>query len=420
MNVIGRASVMRYKKSDTPIEQIGRELGVGYILGGSCRRENVRVRISVELIDARKQIQLWTKTYEREMSGLLALQSDVARDVAAALAIKLLPAAEARLAKARTVDPEAYEAYLKGAEAREALTQAAFDEAERYFNLAIEKAPDFATAWAGLSALWMGRVSQGTVTWEAGAIKAKTAALKAVALDDGEVEARRVLAGILTWLDWDWPAAERAWNRLFELDPDNTNGLPTYSHFLMITGRMDEALAKSERNMELDPYNVRAQSFHAQVLYRARRYDEAIAMARKVLSVQPKNGVAQSALSDSLFMKGMYDDLIEITIEQWVKDLKLKAELKEGYAENGFAWAQKRLNEILEAGCGRPGGMKAIGLAHFCARAGDKDRVITWLEKAYGEHDHSLPYVRVAPDLDLMRDDPRFQDLIRRMGLPPL
>jgi tetratricopeptide (TPR) repeat protein len=420
MNVIGRASVMRYKKSDTPIEQIGRELGVGYILGGSCRRENVRVRIAVELIDARNQTQLWTRTYEREMSGLLALQSDVARDVAAALAIKLLPSAEARLAKARTVDPEAYEAYLKSAKPRQALTEAGLDEAERYLNLAIEKDPGYAAPWAGLSGVWITRVQFGIAPWEEGAVKAKSFALKAMALDDEEVEARRMLAAVLTWLDWDWPAAEMAWNRLFELDPDNTMGLSGYSHFLMITGRLDEALVKSERNMELDPYNVKTQSFHAVVLSNTRRYDEAIAMARKVLSVQPQNGVAQSALSNSLFMKGMYDDLMDFDIEHGVQDPELREELKRGYAENGFAWAQKRLNEILEAGYGKPGGMKAIGLARFCGRAGDKGRFFYWLEKAYQEHDSNVPYVRVGANLDLVRDDPRFQDLMRRMGLPPV
>jgi TolB-like protein/predicted Ser/Thr protein kinase len=420
MSVIGRTSVMRYKKSDTPVEQIGRELGVGYILGGSCRRENIRVRISVELIDTRNQTQLWAKTYEREMSGLLALQSDVARDVAGALAIKLLPSTEARLAKARTVDPEAYEAYLKGNKARQALTEAGLDEGERYCNLAIEKDPGYAAPWAGLSAVWITRVQLNMAPREEGVIKAKSFALKAIALDDEEVEAHRMLAAVLTWLDWDWPAAERAWNRLFEIDPDNLMGLGGYSHFLMVTGRLDEALVKSARAMELDPYNVRTQSFHAQVLYQARRYDEAIAMARQALSVQPNNGVAQSALASSLFMKGMYDELMDNVIEKLIKDPELREELKRGYADNGFAWAQKRINDILEAGYGRPDGVPAIVLAHLYARAGDKDRVIEWLEKAYEEHDSNVPYVRGDPVFDFMRDDPRFQDLVRRMGLPPI
>jgi serine/threonine protein kinase/tetratricopeptide (TPR) repeat protein len=417
MSVIGRASVMRYKKSETPLEQIGRELGVGYILGGSCRREAIRIRISVELIQVRDQTQLWTETYERELSGLLALQSEVARKVAGALALKLLPGAEARLADVRSVDPEAYEAYLKGAHVRQAMTKAGFDEAERCFNLAIEKDPGFAAPWAGLAALWMGRLQLNMAPRAEGLIKAKSAALKALALDDGETEARRVLAGILTWLDWDWPAAERAWNRLFEIDPYNAIGLPGYSHFLMVMGRLDEAIAKSERAMELDPYNVRTQSFHAIVLYHARRFDEAIALARKVLADQPNNGVARSALMDSLFKKGMYDDLLAKVREWRSKDPEMAQALEQGYAEAGFSGAFKRFADALAARYGRPGGVAAYTLAHFYIYAGEKEQVIKWLEKAYEEHDNSLPYMR-APDLDLVRDDPRYQDIARRVGLP--
>ncbi len=418
MSVIGRASVMRYKKSETPLEQIGRELGVGYILGGSCRRETVRVRISVELIDVRDQTTLWTETYERDLSGILALQSEVARKVAGALAIKLLPAAEARLAKARTVDPEAYEAYLKGAKARDAMTKAGFDEAERYFNLAIEKDPDFSAPWANLASLWNSRLQLNMAPREEGLIKAKSAALKALALDDGEIEARRALAGILTWLDWDWPAAERAWNRLFEIDPDNAMGLPGYSHFLLVMGRLNEALAKSERALELDPYNIRTQSFRAQVLYHARRFDEAIAMTRKVLSVQPKNEIARSALMDSLFMKEMHDEFLTMERERWGKDPDLANALEHGFTEAGFTEAEKRLADVLAARYGRPGSVTGYTLANYYARAGEKGRVIEWLEKAYLEHNNNLPYMR-TPVFDLVRDDPRFQDLVRRMKLPP-
>jgi len=417
MSVIGRASVMRYKRSETPLDQIGRELGVAYVLGGSCRRESVRVRISVELIQIRDQTQIWTETYEREISGLLALQSEVARKVAGALALKLLPGDEARLAKVRSVDPEAYEAYLKGVHHREAMTKAGFDEAERNFNLAIEKDPGYAAPWAGLSAVWVSRVQLNMAPREEGLIRAKSAALKALALDDGETEARRVLAGILTWLDWDWPAAERAWNRLFEIDPDNAKGLPGYSHFLVVMGRLDEAITKSERAMELDPYNVRTQSFHAVVLMHARRFDEAVALARKALSVQPNTQVAGSALMDSLLMKGMHDELLAMERERWGKDPELAKALDQGYAEAGFREAEKRLTDILAARYGRPGSVTGYTLANYYARAGEKDRVIEWLEKAYEEHNNNLPYMR-TPVFDLVRDDPRFQDLARRVGLP--
>jgi serine/threonine protein kinase/tetratricopeptide (TPR) repeat protein len=417
MSVIGRTSVMRYKKSETPLEQIGRELGVGYILGGSCRRESTRVRISVELIQARDQSQLWTETYERELSGMLALQSDVARKVAGALALRLLPGDEARLVKVRSIDPEAYEAYLKGVKHREAMSKAGFDEAERCFNLALEKDPGYAAPWAGLAGVWNSRLQLNMAPREEGLIKAKSAALKALALDDGEIEARRVLAGILTWTDWDWAAAERAWGRLFEIDPDNPTALPGYSHSLLVMGRLDEAIVKSERALELDPYNIRSQSFHATVLMHVRRFDEAIAVARKVLRVQPNSEVARTALIDSLFKKGMLDELMTLERETWAKDPELTNALEQGYAANGFSGAERSLADALAARYGRPGSRTAYTMANYYARAGDKDCVIEWLEKAYLEHNNNLPYMR-TPVFDLVRSDPRFQDLVRRVGLP--
>jgi TolB-like protein/tRNA A-37 threonylcarbamoyl transferase component Bud32 len=419
MSVIGFTSVMRYKKSATPLAQIGRDLGVSFVLGGSCRREDTRVRVSAELIEVRDQTQRWSETYERDISGLLALQSEVARKVAGALALKLLPGAEARLAKVRSLDPEAYEAYLKGVKNRETMTKAGFDEAERYFNFAIEKDPGYAAPWAGLAALGVSRVQLNMEPREEGLIKAKSAALKALGLDDGETEAHRVQAGILTWLDWDWPAAERAWNRLFEIDPDNAAGLPGYSHFLLVRGRLDEAITKSKRSMELDPYNIRNQSFHAVVLMHSRRFDEAIAVARKVLSVQPRSEVARSALMDSLFMRGRHDDLLAVEREKWAKDHELSQALEQGYGEAGFSGAEGRLADALAARYGRPGSVSGYTLANCYARAGDKDRVIEWLGKAYEEHNNNLPYMR-TPVFDLVRDDPRVQDLARRVGLPPI
>ena len=418
MSVIGRTSVMRYKKSEVPLHQIGSELGASYILGGSCRRDKVRIRISVELIRVENQSQLWSETYEREMSGLLVLQSEVAKKVAEALALKLLPADEARLANVRNVDAEAYEAYLKAVRSMESLSKAGFDEAERCFKLAIEKDPGYAAPWAGLAGLWLSRLQLGMASREEGLLRAKSAALKAIALDDGETEARRVLAGVLTWLDWDWPAAERAWNRLFEIDPDNAMGLPGYSHFLMVTRRLDEALAKSERAVELDPYNVRTQSFHAQVLLGARRYDETIAVARQALKAQPNNQVAQTALLGALFMKGRFSELMDLERARWAGDRELLEALEEGYREGGYAAALTKFSKIFAARYAKPGGPRGYHLANCFARAGDKESTIEWLEKAYEEHDSNMPYTVLNPAFDLVRDDPRFQDLLRRMKLP--
>lgn len=418
MGVIARASVMRYKKTDTPIDQIGRELGVEYVLEGSTRREADRVRISAELIHVRDQTQLWAETYEREMAGLLALQSDIARRVAGALALKLLPGEEARLAKVRSIDPEAHEAYLKGTFYHQLMTKSSLDAAEQYFNIALEKDPNYAAAWAGIARVWTGRQQMGIVPSEEAFNKAKAAAAKALDLDDANVAAHRALAGILTWTDWDWAAAGREWNRAIELDPGDAETLASHTHFLMHMGRRDEAMAQIEKALELDPFNIKNQSFYAVDLLYMRRYDDAIAAARKALSTQPDAPVALAALTTALFKKGMYDEALAAERERCAGDRELLEALEQGYAEGGFAGSKKRLADTLAARFGKPGGVQTYHLANLYLHAGDRDRALEWLGRACEERNRNMPYIGVH--FDSLSSDPRFQNLVRRVGLPPL
>jgi non-specific serine/threonine protein kinase len=416
MGVIARTSVMRYKKSGVPIDQIGRELDVAYVLEGTARREGERVRISAELIQVRDQTQLWSKTYEREATGFLAMQSDIARKVADALALKLLPSEEAQLAKARAVSPEAYEAYLKSIHYREMLSKEGYDAAERYLNLALEKDPNYAAAWAGLSRVWGGRQQMGWAPSKEASLKTKEAAAKALELDDTEVEAHRALAGLLTWLEWDWGAAEREWKLVLELDPGYADSLSSYSHFLMHMGRKDEAMAMIEKALELDPFNLKVQSFYAMDLNYVRRYDEAIAVARKILKMQPNTPLGITTLMTAFFAKGMYDETLALEKERCAGDTELLRALDQGYAEGGFAVAKKRLADTLAARFGKPGGVSPYHLANLYLHAGDRDRVFEWLERAYAEHNRNMPYLGLH--FYSLRYDPRFQNLLQRMNLP--
>jgi serine/threonine protein kinase/tetratricopeptide (TPR) repeat protein len=416
MGVIARTSVMRYKKSGVPIDQIGRELGVAYVLEGTARREGERVRISAELIQVRDQTQLWSKTYEREATGFLAMQSDIARKVADALALKLLPSEETQLAKARTVSPEAYEAYLKSIHYREMLSKEGYDAAERYLNLALEKDPNYAAAWAGLSRVWGGRQQMDWAPSKEASLKTKEAAAKALELDDTEVEAHRALAGLLTWLEWDWGAAAREWKLVLELDPGYADSLASYSHFLMHMGRKDEAMAMIEKALELDPFNLKVQSFYAMDLNYVRRYDEAIAVARKILKMQPNTPLGITTLMTAFFAKGMYDETLALEKERCAGDPELLRALDQGYAEGGFAVAKKRLADTLAARFGKPGGVSPYHLANLYLHAGDRDRVFEWLERAYAEHNRNMPYLTLH--FYSLRDDPRFQNLLQRMNLP--
>jgi TolB-like protein len=296
LSVIARTSVMRYKKSDKPIDEVARELNVDYILEGSARRDGGRVRIAAELIRVKGQTQLWAETYEREMAGVLALQSEVAKKVASSLALKLLPAEQARLANVRQVHPEAYDAYLRGSHYHSRLTEGDLETAEQYFNLALQKDPAFADAYAGLARVWTGRQQVGITPPSEAGPKAKAAVRKALELDDSNVTAHRALASILTWTDWDWAAADRQWKRLLELNRGDADTLSTYSHYLMLVRRPDEAMAQAKRAKELDPFHAKSQSFYTVVLETLGRYDEAVAQARSVLRIQPGQPIATKAL----------------------------------------------------------------------------------------------------------------------------
>jgi len=417
LSVVARSSVMRYRQGDTPVDRIGRELGVDYLLEGSARREANRVRVTAELVDARDQTQLWTDTYERELSGILALQSEVAQRVARALALELLPAEQARLANVRTVVPEAYEAWLKGNQARIALTRGSLETAEGYYRLAIEKDPTYAAAWAGIARVWQGRNQMGLALPREAVREAKAATLRAFQLDESDPEAHRVLAGILTFGDWDWVAAEQQWKRVLAELPNDADALSGYSHFLILRGRRAEALAASERALELDPFSVKTQGYHGLVLICLRRYDEAIATARATLRAQPDAPVARRALYSALLALGRFDEAYASARTEHSGDRELSEALEQGYAEAGYVGAQRRLAAVRAARFGTARGVRAWVVAVDYQRAGDGEQALGWLERAYEEHDPNLPYL-VLPDWDSLRSDPRFQDLLRRMNLP--
>jgi adenylate cyclase len=352
------------------------------------------------------------------MSGILALQSDVARKVASALALKLLPAEKARLAGARTVNPEAYEAYLKGSQYWIKMTKGGVDAAQGYFDMALQKESDFAKAWAGLAWVWAVRNQMGYTPPSVAVPKQREAALKAVALDDTLATAHYALAGCKTWGELDPPAAGPEWQRAVQLDPNDPNGLAMYSHYLAIVGHMDEAMTQIDRAVSLDPFNVTIHSFRAFDLVVARRYDEAIAEARKALALEPGNPTALGALMMALHATNRHDEMIAAAKETyagWYPDVG--EALERGYAGRDYAAAWRRAAEFEAAKHSDDPGA-AYDVAQCVLYAGDTARALDWLEKAYEMRDPNMPYLGVLPIYDPLRSDPRFQALLRKMGLP--
>jgi tetratricopeptide (TPR) repeat protein len=243
LSVIARTSSMQYKNRNARIDQIGRELGVDYVLEGSARRDGNRVRINATLIHVHDQAQRWTNSFDRELAGILNLQSDVARSVAGALRLVLLPTEETRLASVRQVHPGAYEAYLKGRFHLGKLTPSDLDLALTYFELALERDPSYAPAHAGIATVWIGRNQNGYAPPSEATPNARAAATKALELDGSLALAHYALAAV-AWAEWDWEANESELRTSIELDPNFPDAYAFYSHLLVALKRPEEAVSK--------------------------------------------------------------------------------------------------------------------------------------------------------------------------------
>jgi serine/threonine protein kinase/Tfp pilus assembly protein PilF len=419
LSVIARSSSMQYKNRNTPIDQIGRELGVDYLLEGSARREGSRVRISATLIQVRDQTQRWADTFERELAGILALQSDVAQGVAKSLAITLLPAEQNRLASARTVNPEAYEAYLMGRSHQSKLTRADMDTAQRYFELALEKDHNYALAYLGIAAVWSGRQQMGFVPPSEAAPRMKVAVAKAIELDSDLPDIHSRLAGQTTWTDWNWAAAEPEFRRALEVLPNDAEVRAFYSHYLYIMKRPSEAVEQIRRALELDPLSLPVQTLYGRDLVHARRFDEAVLQFQKVLRTNPNSPQALNNLAEVYYILRRYDDALaaERTRFKARGDAEIEQALTRGQAESGYPGAIRQAAEAL-ADRSRTTHVPPVDLAGLFLRAGQHDRALDWLERSFETRDPMLPYISAHPIYDSIRADARFQLLLRRMNLP--
>jgi serine/threonine-protein kinase len=419
LGVIARASIMRYKRTDKPVAQIGRELDVAYVLQGSARREGDRVRIAAQLIRVRDQTQLWADSYDREFSGILAVQSAVAQGVAGSLALALLPGEQTRLATARPVSPGAYEAYLRGREHANKLAQADLETALRYYSVALQHDSTYALAYVGIAQAW-GRLQQmGFVPISVAERPARTAVSRALALDSTLGEAHYALAAIKTWTDWDWAAGEEEFRKAIALAPNVSEGRAAYAHFLELMKRPAEAALQIEQALALDPFNVMVRAFNATMLIHRRRYDEALAQERQVLATVPNMPMGLSGTQIALHLKGSFADALEAERAMWAarNDRAILAVLERGNAEARYPAAQSRVAEVLAVRA-RANHTAPLAVAVHYIKAGELGPAMEWLERSYEAHEPAMPYISVSPLYDPLRSDPRFQDLLRRMKLP--
>jgi len=418
LHVIARTSSFSFKGKEVDIAEIAHKLNVAHVLEGSVRKSGDTVRITVQLIRASDSTHLWSQTYDRKLTDVFKVQDEIASAVVAALQVKLLPAEQERLAAAPTVNAEAYDAYLKGLYHWYKLTREDLDAAERYFNLALSKDPNYARAHAGIALLWMGRNQMGFTSPEEGVPKAKAAALKAVELDDSLPDAHYVVASVYTWADWNWPAAEVEFRRAIQLNPGFADAHAYYAHLLNILRRPDEAMVEARRSLELDPFNGLFQTLFGVDLLFAYRFDEAIAQFDAALMTNPKDAAAPMGLLLAHHHKREYKQALE-ALGRYASAMgysEVTTLLARTTADADYSATMRRAAEALVTRS-RKTFVLPWDVAWFFALAGDKERCLEWLERAYQTRDNSLPYLGL-PVLDLVRGDPRFRDLLQRMKLP--
>ena len=425
LKVISRSSAMRYKNTDKPLAKIARELDVQALIEGSVLREADQVRVSAQMIEAATDRNLWADRYDREISSILALQSEVAQAIAREIQVTLTPGEQALLGRARTVNPEAYDAFLKGMFHWYELTPADLNTALHYFELALQKDPNYAPAHVGIFQVWAGRQQMELAAPSEAGPRAREAALRAVELDDTLAEAHNALAGLKAWTDWDWVGAEAAFQRALDLDANFAYAHAGYSHLLANIGRTEKAVQHSQRAIELDPFNALWHAFHGVVLSFDRQYDLAHETFRRALELQPDNPVAVDGLQWLLMTLGMRDEKLETQRKYIVGFPERIAAFERGLMEDGYEGAQRRVADLMVAQYEKAGAvftpsvgpLSAFGIGLQYLDAGNHCLALDWLIRSLEDRDPSMTYLR-HPVLEPLRNDPRFQDLLRRMNLP--
>jgi TolB-like protein/thioredoxin-like negative regulator of GroEL len=411
---ISRTSVMTYKGTKKTLPQIARELGVDTVVEGSVLRQGNQVRITAQLIDARTDHHLWARSYVRDLNDVLTLQAEVARTIADQVRIAVTPEERARLARPRTVDPEAQELYLQG---MQALGTGNPGNAIGYFQQAIEKDPNYAQAHAALadSYGWMGEA--GWMPYSEAFPKEKAAALKAISLDEALPEGHVQLAHAAMNLDWDWATEGKEFKRALELNPSSAPVRWAYSNYLERMGRLPEAISQLQLALQLDPISSRAYHNTAFGYYYARQYDQALLQMQHAAALHHEPGELIFPLAVIYVEKGMYDEAIQ-QFQKLDDQPHALGHMGNAFARMGRAAEARQMiaalqKHVQDTGVGR------YEIALVYAGLGEKDDAFAWLEKSFAVRDKGLTYLKIDPCLDPLRSDSRFQDLVRRVGLPP-
>jgi TolB-like protein/DNA-binding winged helix-turn-helix (wHTH) protein len=418
LKVISRSSVFRFKGKDVEPEEVGRLLGVASVLEGSARRNNDSVQVTVRLVSVVDGSVLWAgESYERSIGDIFSLQDEIARNIVTGLRVKLSVPTEQRMAQHYTNNVEAYHLYLKGRYFWNKRTVENLNKSIAFYEQAISKDPAYALAYTGLADCYQLLAEYEAATPKEAFTKARAAAIKALQIDDQLAEAHTSLAYTLAFYDWDWTNAEKEFKRAIELNPNYPTAHQWYAEFLVALGRFDEARAEYERALQLDPTSLIILADIASYFFMVRDFDQSIAQSRKVIEMDPNFAYGYIFLMVSYGQKGMKQEMAEAYVKsvELFGETREAKELKETLSKSGVrAMWLKRLEQV-DAPAKRES-FSAQWRSLIYTWLDDKNKALDWLEKSFERRDRWVINIKYSPECDSVRDEPRFQDLVRRMG----
>jgi len=418
LRVVPRSTVFRYKGQEVDPQLVGHDLGVRAVLTGRLLQMGDQLIIKMELIDVLNESQLWGEQYNRKLSDILEVEEQISREISEKLRLKLTGEDKKRLTKRFTKNTDAYHAYLKGRYYWNKRTPDTIQRGIEFFQKAISLDPHYALAYCGLadSYLLLGAVEYGGLRPMEAVPRVRDAVLHALQLDDALAEAHTSL-GNISYYDWDWQLAEREYKRAIELNPNYATAHHWYANQLMAHARFDEGLKQIKRAQELDPLSLPIVLGEGWLLFLARQYDQAIEEFRKVIELEPNFANSHLCLGLAYEQKQKYDEAIEELQKaiQLSDSPLMRAALGHAYALSGkTAKARQIRDEMIESS--KQKYISPVLIAAVCAGLGEKEEAFAWLEKAYEEHSEGLFWFKVEPSMNNLRSDPRYDELLQRMG----
>jgi TolB-like protein len=414
--VKARSTVFRYKGREADSQKVGSELNVQAVLNGRVLQRGYDLTLSLELVDAKTGDQIWGEQYSRKLSDLVTLQAEIARDVSNKLRVKLSGADEQRLAKNYTANTQAYQLYLRGRFYWNKRTVKDIRKSIEFFQQAVALDPNYTLAYTGLADAHTVLPTYGGAASAEVVPKAREAALKALSLDDQLAESHISLGMILNYYDYDFAGAEREFRRAIELNPNSAAAHQFYGNLLTHLGRQEEAFAELRRALEIEPLSLIINRFYGLALLYARRYEESATQLKKTIELDASFVPAYDTLMNVYRLQGKHADSVEASAnaEEALGNFEEAALMRESFAKGGWQGFLRAMTEKPQLNNRK----SRYIVATYHVELGEKDKALTELEKAYEDREFFMILLKVDPRLDPLRSDPRFAELMRKVGFP--